>query len=297
MGNGQIVRCNKNWDSPLRIQFLIILLIILSTNCFPQENSYPIFCSRIVNNEFIIEPIALINNQGNLKTPPMIAAGKYDEEAVSFINKFLKPGDDLFYFNHTRSLKRLTIDKDNEFIEHQPRSCFEPIQAKVSFMEVEKDSTILCFNEEYIIQSDIHYTAIKNNEKDLLRNEFLKTINKRYSKEGYELKNVLAISFGNEKLLIAQCSFNSLDYLIILDDGKYNNYTIGLFQKLHIMDKGSEEYYNFVKKFIDAVDLDKDNVPELIFYESGGGEAFGYEVYKRINNKWTFIYSGGGGGC
>lgn len=281
----------------MRIQFLIILLAIFSTTYYPQENSYPIFCSRIVNNEYIVEPIALINKHGNLKSPPQIADGKYDEEAISFINKFLNPGDDLFYFNHTRSLKKLNIDKDNKFIDRQPRSCFEPIQAKVSFTEVEKDSVILCFSKEYIIQSDIHYTDISNNEKDLVRNEFLKAINKRYTKEGYKLKNVLVVSFGNEKLIIAQCSFNSLDYLIVLDDGKYNRYDTNLFQKLHIMDEYSGEFYNFEKRFIDAVDLDKDNIPELIFYESGGGEAFGYEVYKRIKNKWKFIYAGGGGGC
>ncbi|AGY60665.1 hypothetical protein [Gloeobacter kilaueensis] len=48
--------------------------------------------------------------------------------------------------------------------------------------------------------------------------------------------------------------------------------------------------------FRDAIDLDRDGVPELIF-ERMGNEVYQYQILKRQDAGWRVIYTGGGGGC
>lgn len=57
-----------------------------------------------------------------------------------------------------------------------------------------------------------------------------------------------------------------------------------------------DEGFEHGEDFVDALDVDKDGVGEVITQVSGY-EVWEYAIYKRRGGRWQMVYRGGGGGC
>ena len=260
-------------------------------------------------NNYYIEPIAIIKNK-RVNTPPSLSNGEYySDEAKRFIFNYFQYGNSFFKSYSGNSEKVVTVNENiNTYAKASLYICSCPVFAKVKFVDSKSKTQIgnsIFTNSMYLSKKksarSLPDASTKKIALDLFK-EYYQSKNGIDKSELFEISNLYSVSYSPSqknilvgKFTVTQKGVDLRKDVALIIEYVHGKYKISYSKDLYTYYESGASWGNSAFNFIDAVDFDDDGQNELIFFDSGG-ESNSYIIGKKNSSGWTWI-TGADKGC